>query len=112
MWPWGELWLKISVFLNFCLSINLPLSPQVYWAFALLLNKWDVTHLLAELSVVEAESLELVLVDGLDHLQVYRGQRRLLFGELSVEVQHVLSALLQEVVWIKSAQTAEVYSAR
>ena len=61
------------------------------------MNSWNPTHLLAELSVVEAEALELVLVDGPDHLDVDRGQRRLLFGELSVEVQHVLAALLQEV---------------
>ena len=54
-----------------------------------------VTNLLAELSVVEAEALELLLVYGLDYLKVDRGQRRLLFGELGVEVQHVLSALLQ-----------------
>ena len=54
-----------------------------------------MTHLLPELSVVEAEALELVLVDGAHHLHVDRRQRRLLFGELGVEVQHVLAALLQ-----------------
>ena len=54
-----------------------------------------MTHLLPELSVVEAEALELVLVDGAHHLHVDRRQRRLLFGELGVEVQHVLATLLQ-----------------
>ncbi len=48
-----------------------------------------------ELPVVEAEPLELLLVDGLDQLRVDRSEHGILAGKLLVEVHHVLFALLQ-----------------
>ena len=48
-----------------------------------------------EVVVDEGEPSELLLVDGLDDVRVDGRERRLLFGELGVEVHGVLAALLQ-----------------
>lgn len=49
----------------------------------------------AELLIVEAEALELLLVDRLDQLGIDGREDGVFLGELLVEVQHVLFALLQ-----------------
>ena len=50
----------------------------------------------AELLIVEAEALELLLIDRLDQLGVDGREDGVFLGELLVEVQHVLFALLQD----------------
>ena len=50
----------------------------------------------SKLWIVEAESGELLLVDGLDEVCVDRRQRRILLRELRVEIQNILLIFLQD----------------